>query len=132
MYARYVSIESFVGRTISDIENKAYKDGNLIVFRFADGGVCEMSHDQDRCELVYLEDVCGNIQDIIGSPVLLAEEVTNSTDKPVSDNADSWTWTFYKIVTNRGGVTLRWYGESNGYYSEKVDVVEVVKPWMVE
>ena len=37
-------------------------------------------------------------------------------------NAESYTWTFYKIETNKGGLWVRWLGESNEYYSEEVNV----------
>ena len=86
-----------------------------------------MDHDQDCCEDVSVEDIAGNIQDLIGSPILQAEESTSDeTPEGVKpEYQDSFTWTFYKLATVKGYVTIRWYGESNGYYSESVDFEKV-------
>ena len=71
-----------------------------------------------------LEDTCGNLDDLIGSPILMGEE-DESRDipdgAPIEEYDDSFTWTFYKLATAKGYVTLRWYGSSNGYYSKRVD-----------
>ena len=80
-------------------------------------------HQQDCCEHVSIEDVCGELQDLVGEPLLMAEEVEGQT--PVDfDEADheSVTWTFYKFATRKGYVDVRWLGESNGYYSEGVSL----------
>jgi hypothetical protein len=81
-----------------------------------------MLHQQDCCEAVWLEDITGDLEDLKDSPILLAEEVTNKEDAPLDKDTDSYTWTYYKFSTIKGSVTLRWYGESNGYYSEKVNI----------
>lgn len=111
-----------LGKTLTAIEGKV---GDIqMIFRVADGNDCMLNHDQSCCERVYINDICGDIEDVIGSPLIQAEEITSSenpSDYKISVYQDSFTWTFYKLATEKGYVTIRWYGESNGYYSESVD-----------
>lgn len=69
----------------------------------------------------------GDIGDLVGVPLLRAEESTNRDDPPASEYGppDSWTWTFYRFTTIKGSVQIRWLGTSNGYYSEGVDLEEL-------
>ena len=84
-----------------------------------------MYHYPECCEQVSVEDVVGDIGDLVGSPILMCEESTNSTLPPLDGRDKSYTWTFYKIATIKGWVDIRWYGESNGYYSESVSFEKV-------
>ncbi len=98
-----------------------------VIFTTSEGRVFKLYHEQDCCEGVSVEEIHGDLEDIVGSKILLAEEVVSS-DVPAKDPewAESWTWTFYKIRTQKGDVTIRWYGQSNGYYSESVSFREYI------
>jgi hypothetical protein len=82
-------------------------------------------HSQDCCEHVRIEDIVGDLSDLEGVELLKAEETHNLFDiiRNIDKEFDeSGTWTFYKFATRKGYVDVRWLGESNGYYSESVDL----------
>jgi hypothetical protein len=64
------------------------------------------------------------LDDLIGTPITFADS-PSSGDLPDKDpeHVDSFTWTFYKLATLQGWVDIRWYGTSNGWYSESVDFI---------
>ena len=121
MRYKNVGIEVLLGKTITKID----KTDDEIMFYTEDGGQYKMYHDQNCCEIVYIEDVVGDLSDLLGSPILIAREDTNSDEPKKGEYDDSHTWTFYNIATVKANVTIRWYGTSNGYYSESVDVVNM-------
>ena len=114
------------GLTITSIDGLE-DDSAEVIFTTSEGRRFEMSHSQDCCERVSIEDVCGDINDLLNSPILLAEKETSDED-PIDVNKeyhdDLYCWTFYKLSTFKGDVTIGWYGESNGYYSVGVDFRE--------
>jgi hypothetical protein len=118
-----------VGRTF--VAASGAKGDEEMLFTDAEGRWVKFFHDSDCCETVAIEDVCGDLADLLGTPILHAEEVS-STDAPVPvgeyGTPESYTWTFYKFDTIKGSVTVRWLGQSNGYYSEKCVVVSSEKP----
>lgn len=120
-----MGIEILSGKIITKIVG-AEVGNNQIVFSCSDGTAHRMFHWQDCCENVYIEDIIGDVHALIGAPVLMAEDVSNECDKEALDEyTESYTWTWYKLATIKGYVTIRWYGESNGYYSESVDFEEI-------
>ena len=134
-----MSIEVLKGKTLE----KVYVKGDEIKFDTAEGNSYRMYHSQDCCESVSIEEIIGDLSDLVGSPILLAEEVSSTEPEPNikaerdKERAeaeasggyyyghDSETWTFYKLSTIKGSVTIRWYGSSNGYYSESVSFEEI-------
>lgn len=90
-----------------------------IDFQAETGERWRMRYQPDCCASCDIEDVVGDLGDLVGSPIVMAEVSTNQ-DNPRSpgDADESFTWTFYRLATVKGYVTIRWYGQSNGYYSE--------------
>ena len=117
---KFVNVSILKGKILKDIKIEGTEN---IFFIDEDGIEYEMFHDYDCCENVYIEDICGDINNLIGSKIIMAEEVINRDLSPLNKFDESYTWTFYKFATVKGYVTIRWYGESNGYYSERVDFV---------
>jgi hypothetical protein len=119
-YEKQVSFDTLVGKVITKIEGLSNGSGE-VKFITEDGNTFTQEHFQDCCESVSVEDVAGDLEDLIGSPILFADERTSSDPEPGQrvESYDSFTWTFYRIGTAKGTVVIRWYGSSNGYYSER-------------
>lgn len=113
-YSKRTEFKELVGKTIVNIS--AFKGDDTVMIETLDENHYRMYHYQDCCECVSVEEIIGDLSDLIDSPILLAEEVTQNDDNA----SESGTWTFYKLSTIKGSVTIRWYGSSNGYYSESV------------
>jgi len=110
-----------LGKTFVQVTGSV--DSDEMLFETATGERFMFAHQQDCCETVRINDIVGDLQDLCDTPLMLAEEVRGET--PVDFNErdhESVTWTFYKFATRKGYVDVRWLGESNGYYSEGVDL----------
>ncbi len=120
-----IEFKDLVGKTMAKVEVSVEKDE--ILFETTTGEKWKLYHDQNCCESVTVEDVIGDLNDLVGAPIIMAEEATSgkNPDGIKKEYQDSYTWTFYKLATKKGYVTIRWYGESNGYYSESVSFDKV-------
>lgn len=117
-----MNISELVGQTFTDIRGAEVRSETVY---FSTGiNAYKMYHSQSCCEQVDLDDVCGDPADLIGSPIVAASEETNCAPPKLDDERcdESSTWTFYRLSTIKGSVTLKWYGSSNGWYSEDVDI----------
>jgi hypothetical protein len=117
-------LRSMVGRTFVRVEGSVGDQEMLFV---ADNGEKFLfTHFQDCCESVDINDIVGDLQDLVGEPLLIAEQVDGEVPADWDDEyTESYTFTFYKFATRKGYVDVRWLGESNGYYGEGVDLCHI-------
>lgn len=113
-----MGIEILLGKTLNKVEKIEDRE---IIFTTSKQKKYRLYHNQDCCESVTIKDICGDLDDLIKSPIIQAEESTNQENK----GCESSTWTFYRLATAKGQVVISFLGESNGYYSESVDFEEV-------
>lgn len=120
-----IDIGILKGKTLVEIK----KTNKEITLKTDDNRSFKLYHDQDCCEHVYIEDVNGDINDLLNTPITLSEEAVSREARPnqnVHKYEDSFTWTFYRLATVKGYVNIRWLGQSNGYYSERVSFIEII------
>lgn len=94
-----------------------------IRFHTSCGRTFRMYHQQDCCEDVAIEEIIGDLRDLLNTTMVSA---TVEEGECNSNEYGDEQWTFYTLRTHKGTVTLRWHGSSNGYYSTSVDFVEVI------
>lgn len=112
--------EVLIGKTMASVVNN---DNRELVFTPTEGPAYKFYHFQECCESVYISEIVGDLEDLVGIPLTMAEFV-DSGYKSNPEWGDQESWTFYKFATRKGYVTVRWYGSSNGYYSTSVNFGE--------
>ena len=129
--------ENLVGKIIVSVEEKLGYDqvedysynSTYLIIETSEGDIYNMGVELDCyfCDQQVELDIEGSWSDIIGVPILIAERVTNETDKfgRKELEKESFTWTFYKLATINGYMTISWLGTSNGYYSEEAEFKKI-------
>ena len=119
MEMEFDSFQKLVGQTLAAVENKNNEE---LIFTIetliGQKPRYKLYHRQECCEQVEIVDIEGDLADLVGTPIRMAEIVARS------DGTDAGTWTFYKLATIKGYVTIRWQGRnvaSLSAYSEAVD-----------
>lgn len=121
-YGKECPFDTLVGKTLTKVQGLSY-GSECVLFTCDTGEVFAMSHWQSCCETVSIDDVNGEVEDLIGARIEVASEDTSYDQNAFGgtcEDSDSQTWTFYTIRTLKGTVSIRWLGSSNGYYSESV------------
>jgi hypothetical protein len=125
-----MNIQELAGKKIVaiDIVDDPKKDHEIRI-EIEGGRVFRFYHNQDCCESVRIaapKDSDGSLLSLIGKEI---REVTQEEDRDdgTDTDYDSWTKTTITFRTDSETVISRWIGESNGYYSEDVDLEEVFK-----
>lgn len=110
------------GKRIESI-NGLCVDSDEYSFTLHGGDSLKFSHFHDCCEHVRVALVDGDPASVIGKVITLAEEDSPMEFSGVEHSDDSHTFTVFKIqVADGSTLVVVWLGESNGYYSESVDV----------
>lgn len=114
---RSTEIDEFVGKTFTHVWIPTSEHE---IFFKNETEMYHLGHEQECCEVVELELIEGDLQDLVDTPILVAErERVETQDK---EWGDLYVTTFVKFRTMKGSVTLIWKGESNGYYGVDVEV----------
>lgn len=112
-----------IGKTISRIV--VCKDPAFVYFYTNDGNYILHYKFVCSCTVGYVEDICGDLGDLIGVPVLSASFESNVNEFKPDDEHDHGTyWNFYKISTVKGYVTIRYDVSSNEFYGFEVSFEE--------
>ena len=111
--------EGLIGKTLTAIKIDD-KYVAWILFVVSEDEKYLLHNDEADCNdvQVTIDDINGDINDLVGSPLTMAESVSNEAFEKTQDAEG--TWTFYRFATIKGYVDIRWFGTSNGYYSETV------------
>lgn len=108
-------LKDLIGKKIINIEGLS-KGSEQVTIYCEDHTYMMMGKIDDHVNESIIDDVIGDVNDLLGSTILIAETTQGS------DSLHNWT--FYKISTRNGYVDIRWYGDDDNIdyqYAARVD-----------
>jgi hypothetical protein len=120
---RHVEFSDLVGEVLDAVDID--KEENQILLTTRSGRRFMVYHEQDCCESVRMVGQDGSFDKLIGKPIIEARDFAVDTGESESDY-DSQTTTTLVFRVDDQTVISRWIGDSNGYYSESVDIAELI------
>lgn len=78
-FSNCCDIDVLKGKTLVEVERSLYNANDALFFKTADGEFYIMTHDQECCESVSIDDICGDFADLLNEKILTAEELNNNT-----------------------------------------------------
>jgi hypothetical protein len=116
-----IEMSELIGKTFSSVK-KVNSDTIQMV---CSDDKYTLTYIPDCCADCSITDVAGDLNDLVNSPIVMSEMVySGDTITGEEDKYSSFTWTFVKLATVKGYVTITWYGSSNGYYSETPSLIK--------
>ena len=116
------SLARLVGKTLVSCDARVHY--SFATFKDTEGVEYQLGNTSGRDDEyvtgeVWISDITGDLDDLVGSPITLAEEVSS---EPV-EGEDFDQWTFYRIETAKGMVVFRFEDNDTQYdfYSAWVD-----------
>ena len=139
MSYKYLEAEALRGLTILHVKvsfpvghpKYCYRTSDESVLLQTFGRSFRIHHNQACCESVQLASITGDLNHLIGSPILDAEKRIETSEWPADLDKEnffveeSFTITSVIITTALGTVCIRWVGTSNRWYGESVDLEEL-------
>ena len=103
-------IPNLIGSVVDDIQQNT----ETLTIKLQDGRTYLFGHEQECCEKVYLADMNGDINDLIGQTITIA----HFSESP--DKKSTTAWTFVHLSSPKGSLVIRWNADTDTQYSTDV------------
>ncbi len=119
---KQVEFSALVGEVLDAVDIDREKDQILLTTR--SGRNFLVYHKQNCCETVAISGQDGSFDKLIGKPIVEARDITVDTSEEAAGSSQTTTILVFRVDDQT--VISRWIGDSNGYYSESVDIEELI------
>jgi hypothetical protein len=117
-----VRFDVLVGEVLDAVDID--REENQILLTTRSGRKFLVYHEQDCCEKVQIVGQDGSFDKLIGKPIVEARDIAVDTTEEGIDDSQTTTTLVFRVDDQT--VISRWVGDSNGYYSESVDIAELM------